>query len=94
MTDQERAPAVSRPFPQAHVGDDDELGTRWAVVSPLASQSGMKALGGRAVVRADGPTSIVRPDRYTYAEINTQADLAAAMAALQAALRAPAVTGP
>jgi 3-(3-hydroxy-phenyl)propionate hydroxylase len=76
------SPAVGRPFPQAHPGDDDELGPGWAAVGPLADASGIEALGGRAVPRAGGPTTIVRPDRYTYAEVDDPAALTAAMTAL------------
>jgi 3-(3-hydroxy-phenyl)propionate hydroxylase len=83
------AAAVGRPFPQERPGDDDDLGPGWAVVGPLADRAGIESLGGRAVVRPDGPTSLVRPDRYTYAEVTTDAELAEAMTALQATLRDP-----
>jgi len=84
------SPGVGRPFPQPTCGADDELGAGWAAVGPLADRSGIEAIGGRAVHRADGPTTVVRPDRYTYAEVTDPAQLADAMAALHAALGAPA----
>ena len=76
-------PGVGRPFPQPEVGDDDRLGPGWTAVGPLASVSGIEALGGRAVDGADGPTSIVRPDRYTYAEVADEDELQKAMTALR-----------
>jgi 3-(3-hydroxy-phenyl)propionate hydroxylase len=83
------APSVGRPFPQPVLGADAELGDGWSVVGPLAEHADIGSLGGRAVVRPDGPTIVVRPDRYTYAEVRTDADLAEAMAALHMAI-APA----
>lgn len=84
------APGVGRPFRQAAPGADDELGPGWAAVGPLADRSGIEAIGGRAVHRTGGPTTVVRPDRYTYTEVTAPTDLADAMAALHAALVAPA----
>jgi 3-(3-hydroxy-phenyl)propionate hydroxylase len=77
-------PGVGRPFPQEPPGADAALGRGWAVVGPLAHQA--EGLDVTTVHRPDGPTTIVRPDRYTYAEVSTEADLVAAMASLRAAL--------
>jgi 3-(3-hydroxy-phenyl)propionate hydroxylase len=82
------APAVGRPFPQARGGTDDALGHGWAIVGPLADRAGIEGVGGRAVPTADGATTVVRPDRYTYAEVTSETDLGQAMAALRAALGA------
>jgi 3-(3-hydroxy-phenyl)propionate hydroxylase len=87
------AASVGRPFPQAAPGDDAALGDGWAVVGPLAPASGIEALGGQSVVRQDGATAIVRPDRYTYAEVTTASELAEAMAALHAVVH-PADAAP
>jgi 3-(3-hydroxy-phenyl)propionate hydroxylase len=76
-------PGIGRPFPQPRCGADTELGLGWAAVGPLADRAGIESLGGRAVRRAEGPTILVRPDRYTYAEVTTEADLRDAMAALR-----------
>lgn len=80
-------PSVGRPFPQPVCGADADLGAGWAVVGPLANRAGIEALGGTVVPRDDGPTVIVRPDRYTYAEVTTEAELGEAMASLHEALR-------
>jgi 3-(3-hydroxy-phenyl)propionate hydroxylase len=82
-------PSIGRPFPQVPPGADAELGSGWAVVGPLADHAVLAAVGGRNVVRDDGPTTIVRPDRYTYAEVTTADELAAALATLTTALHPP-----
>jgi 3-(3-hydroxy-phenyl)propionate hydroxylase len=79
-------PAVGRPYPQAHVGDDDALGDGFAVVGPLAPLAPVDAFGGRAVPRPDGPTTIVRPDRYVYAVVHDEPAMRAALDALAGAV--------
>jgi flavoprotein hydroxylase len=78
---------VGRPFPQTRPGGDDALGLGFAAIGPLADASGIDALRGRAVLRPDGPTTIVRPDRSVYAVADDRPALDAAMHALTRTLR-------
>ena len=84
-------PAVGRPFPQAHPGDDATLGPGFAIVGPLAATTAaaadIESLGARAVPRPAATTTIVRPDRYTYAVAATPEHLTTALSALRRHLR-------